>query len=77
MNVVIHAGGIHNTSALNELRRYHVMDFNSKLTFPDGKGWKMVAIDCWEGKKNFIFSLSLNLTKAIEKNKEQYGNTHH
>ena len=42
MNVVIHAGGIHNTSAINELRRYHVMDFNSKLSFDDGKSWKMV-----------------------------------
>ena len=42
MNVVIHSGGIHNTSALNELRRYHVMDFNSKLSFADGKSWKMV-----------------------------------
>lgn len=42
MNVVIHSGGIHNTSAINELRRYHVMDFNSKLSFEDGKSWKMV-----------------------------------
>lgn len=42
MNVVIHSGGISNTSAINELRRYHVMDWNSKLTFPDGKSWKMV-----------------------------------
>ncbi|MEM8523895.1 MAG: FAD-dependent oxidoreductase [Bacteroidota bacterium] len=42
MNVVIHAGGIHRTSALNELRRYHVMNFNSKLSFDDGSSWKMV-----------------------------------
>ena len=42
MNVVIHSGGIANTSAINELRRYHVMDFNSKMSFPDGKSWKMV-----------------------------------
>lgn len=42
MNVVIHSGGMPSTSAINELRRYHVMDFNSKLTFPDGKSWKMV-----------------------------------
>ncbi len=42
MNVVIHADGMSNTSALNELRRYHVMDFNSKLSFEDGKSWKMV-----------------------------------
>lgn len=42
MNVVIHSGGIHNTSAINELRRYHVMDFNSKMSFSDGKSWKMV-----------------------------------
>lgn len=42
MNVVIHAGGIHRTSALNELRRYHVMDFNSKLSFQDGTSWKMI-----------------------------------
>lgn len=42
MNVVIHAGGISNTSAMNELRRYHVMGFNDKLTFKDGTGWKMI-----------------------------------
>ncbi len=42
MNVTIHSGGMHRTSALNELRRYHVMDFNSKLKFPDGTGWKMI-----------------------------------
>ncbi len=42
MNVVIHSGGMHKTSALNELRRYHVSDFNSNLKFPDGTGWKMV-----------------------------------
>lgn len=43
MNVVIHAGGMHNTSAMNELRRYHVMNFSDgKLTFPDGTGWKMI-----------------------------------
>jgi len=42
MNVVIHSGGISNTSAINELRRYHVMDFNSKLSFADGTSWKMV-----------------------------------
>ncbi len=42
MNVVIHSGGMTNTSAINELRRYHVMDFNSKLSFEDGKSWKMV-----------------------------------
>ncbi len=42
MNVVIHSGGIENTSAINELRRYHVMDWNSKMAFPDGKSWKMV-----------------------------------
>ena len=43
MNVVIHAGGMPNTSAMNELRRYHVMNFSSgKLTFPDGTGWKMI-----------------------------------
>ncbi len=43
MNVIIHSGGMHKTSALNELRRYHVNSFgNGKITFPDGKGWKMV-----------------------------------
>ncbi len=43
MNVVIHAGGIHNTSAMNELRRYHVMNFSDgKLSFPDGTSWKMI-----------------------------------
>lgn len=42
MNVTIHSGGMHNTSAINELRRYHVMDFNSKLSFGDGTSWKMV-----------------------------------
>lgn len=42
MNVVIHSGGMSRTSAINELRRYHVMDFNSKLTFPDGGSWKMI-----------------------------------
>lgn len=41
MNVIIHADGIHNTSAMNELRRYHVGG-HSKATFPDGKGWKMI-----------------------------------
>ncbi len=43
MNVVIHAGGMHNTSAMNELRRYHVMNFSDgKLSFPDGTSWKMI-----------------------------------
>ncbi len=43
MNVVIHAGGMPNTSAMNELRRYHVMNFsNGKISFPDGTGWKMI-----------------------------------
>lgn len=42
MNVTIHSGGMHRTSALNELRRYHVSEFNSKMKFPDGSGWKMI-----------------------------------
>ncbi len=42
MNVIIHSGGMSRTSAINELRRYHVNGFNSKLSFPDGKSWKMV-----------------------------------
>ncbi|RKR15256.1 monoamine oxidase [Maribacter vaceletii] len=43
MNVVIHSGGMHRTSAINELRRYHVMHFSSgKISFPDGTNWKMV-----------------------------------
>ena len=42
MNVVIHSGGMQRTSALNELRRYHVSGFNSKLTFQDGTSWKQV-----------------------------------
>ncbi|MEO1486401.1 MAG: NAD(P)/FAD-dependent oxidoreductase [Bacteroidota bacterium] len=43
MNVTIHSGGMHRTSALNELRRYHVGSFNSKMKFPDGSGWKMIT----------------------------------
>lgn len=42
MNVTIHSGGMHRTSAMNELRRYHVSEFNSKMTFPDGTSWKMI-----------------------------------
>ncbi len=43
MNVVIHAGGMHKTSAMNELRRYHVNSHaNGKLAFGDGKEWKMI-----------------------------------
>ncbi|MEO0507990.1 MAG: FAD-dependent oxidoreductase [Bacteroidota bacterium] len=42
MNVTIHSGGMHRTSALNELRRYHVNEFNSKMHFPDGKSYKMI-----------------------------------
>lgn len=42
MNVTIHSGGMHRTSAINELRRYHVSAFNSKMKFLDGSGWKMI-----------------------------------
>ena len=42
MNVVIHSGGMTRTSALNELRRYHVSGFNSNMTFEDGSSWKQV-----------------------------------
>ena len=42
MNVTIHSGGMHRTSALNELRRYHVNEFNSKLKFEDGHSYKMI-----------------------------------
>ncbi len=42
MNVIIHSGGMHRTSALNELRRYHVNEFNSKLKFDDGHSYKMI-----------------------------------
>ncbi len=42
MNITIHSGGMHRTSALNELRRYHVSEFNSKMTFSDGTSWKMI-----------------------------------
>jgi len=43
MNVTIHSGGMTRTSALNELRRYHVSGFNSNMTFTDGTSWKQVA----------------------------------
>ncbi len=43
MNVTIHSGGMTKTSALNELRRYHVSGFNSKMTFSDGTSWKQVT----------------------------------
>jgi len=42
MNVVIHTGGMTRTSALNELRRYHVSGFNSNMSFSDGSSWKQV-----------------------------------
>lgn len=43
MNVTIHSGGMKKTSALNELRRYHVSGFNSNLTFSDGTSWKQIT----------------------------------
>lgn len=43
MNVTIHTSDIGNTSALHELRRYHVGEFNSNLnTFGDGSAFKQI-----------------------------------
>jgi len=42
MDVTIHTSHMNKTSALHELRRYHVNAFNSKLSFPDGKSYKQI-----------------------------------
>ncbi len=65
MNVTIHSGGMHRTSALNELRRYHVNEFNGKMQFPDGKSYKMI-----EGGNSLLpraMAESLNNEVLLEK----------
>lgn len=42
MEVTIHTSHMSKTSALQELRRYHVNEFNSKLKFSDGISYKQI-----------------------------------
>ena len=42
MDVTIHTSHMQKTSALHELRRYHVNEFNSKLSFDDGTSYKQI-----------------------------------
>lgn len=70
MNVVIHADGIHKTSALNELRRYHVNTHgDGKIAFPDGKGWKMVK----GGNSLLPESMANSLTNEVHLSKTVVG----
>ena len=65
MNVMIHSGGMTRTSALNELRRYHVSGFNSNMTFADGTSWKQV-----KGGNSLLpkgMAESLNIYPLLEK----------
>ena len=80
MNVMIHSGGMTRTSALNELRRYHVSGFNSNMTFEDGTSWKQVSGGNSLLPKGMAESLStyplLNKTVVAFEEKNNQVNVH-
>jgi len=71
MNMIIHSDHIDNTSAINELRRYAVNDFNSKMgkADPSKPGWMMIK----GGNSLMPAAMAKSLNNEILKNKTVYG----
>lgn len=71
MNVTIHSDHIDNTSAMNELRRYAVNEFNSKMgaANPDKPSWMQI-----EGGNSLMpAAMAKGLTNGVLQNKTVYG----
>ena len=71
MNVVIHTDHMDNTSALHELRRYAVGEFNTRRAeaMPDRPAWRQIK----GGNSRLPFAMADSLNNLVELNKTAYA----